>query len=55
MEEKSEKEDLEISVEEKHDKHLLVIKVKNGAEKEEHLPKTKHTKLQALKMFLNLN
>ena len=52
MEEKSEKEDSEISVEEKHDKHLLVIKVKNGAEKEEHLPKTKNTKLKALKMLL---
>ena len=52
MEEKNEKEDSEISVEEKHDKHLRVLKFKNGAMEKKHLPKTKNTKLKALKMFL---
>ena len=52
MEEEHEKEDSEISAEEKHDKHLLVIKLKNDTVEKEHQLKTKSTKLKALKMFL---
>ena len=51
MEEENEKEDSEISAEEKHDKHLLVIKLKNDTGEIEHQLKTKHFKLKALKMF----